>query len=311
MSMNNTEHNFIQKLKKTRLTEGVRLRIREELVAYAELHTMPAVEAAPFNTLTFLGSVIGHSRTLAVSVLALAIIVGSGTATAFAAENAVPGEPLYAVKTRVNEPARAVFAGSVESKARLHSFLALRRVQEAEVLRERGTLSAKTEAELASRFEGEADKALHEADKLEESGDASESLAIRANLEAQLSAQAGQEHDTNIRQAVVRKVARLREGTAEAPAVQSAKKGAKMSEKARVRATSLLTGTSVSGEEASTTATSTPVVGKRLLETLIHERENQKKEDARMPIESSAGVPIPVAVPNPSRLVPPVNSLLR
>lgn len=305
--MNNTEHTFIQNLKQVRLDDGVRTRIREELVAYAELHTMPAVEAAPFNSVAFLGGFLAHSRKLAVGVVVFALIVATGSATALASENAVPGEPLYVVKTKVNEPARAVFAGSVESKARLHSFLALRRVQEAEVLRERGTLSAKTEAELASSFEGEADKALHEADKLEESGDASESLAIRANLEAQLSAQAGQEYDTNIRQAVERKVARLREGTAEAPAVLSAKKG----EKARVRATSLLTGTSVSVEEASTTATSTPAVGKRLLETLIHERESQKKEESRVPIESSAGVPIPETVPNPSRLVPLVNSLLR
>jgi len=309
--MNNTEHTFIQNLKQVRLDDGVRTRIREELVAYAELHTMPAVEAAPFNSVAFLGGFLAHSRKLAAGVMVFALIVGSGTASAFAAENAVPGEPLYALKTKVNEPARAVFAGSVEAKARLHSFLALRRVQEAEVLRERGTLSAKTEAELASRFEGEADKALQEADKLEESGDASESLAIRANLEAQLNVQAGQEHDTNIRQAVVRKVARLRENTAEAPVVLSAKKDDKASEKARVRATSLLTGTSVSVEEASTTATSTPAVGKRLLETLIHERESQKKEDARMPIETSAGVPIPETVPNPSRLVPSVNSLLR
>lgn len=338
--MNNSEHNFIQKLKEIRLGDGARTRIREELVAYSELHSMPAVEAAPFNSFAFLGGVLAHSRKLAVGVVVFALIVATGSATAIAAENAVPGEALYPVKVQITEPARVVLAGSGEAKARIHATLAVRRVQEAEILRTRGELTKETESELTARFSAEAEKAVVEADRLEVSGDTSESLAIRENLATALSEQTAvalDEHaarvsvntlskteevpadvsnETSIRGAVATRVALLRvreaQSTKKVAEQEKPKTAAKEQSK---KSKALLVGVSVQHEEqkgklastaASTTASTTPSDSKGFLEKLFH--STTEKEETREPVRES----LPVAVPVPALpvSVPPASSLL-
>lgn len=334
--MNNTEHNFIQKLKEIRLGDGVRTRIREELVAYSELHTMPMVEATPFNSLAFLGSVLAHSRKLAVGVVVFALIVATGSATAIAAENAVPGEALYPVKVQITEPARVVLAGSGEAKAKLHASLAVRRVQEAEILRTRGRLTKETESELTARFSAEAEKAEVEADKLEVSGDTSESLAIRENLATALSEQTAvalDEHvarvsvntlskteevpadvsnETSIRGAVATRVALLRvreaQNTKKVAEQEKPKTAAKEQSK---KSKALLVGVSVAQEEqkgktASTTASTTPTDSKGFLERLF--RPSTQKAETREPVRES--LPVSVPVPALPVSVPPASSLL-
>ncbi len=185
--MNNTEKNFIQGLKNIRLDSEAKLRIREQLVAYSELHSMPAVEKEPFNGLSFVTSVFGHSRRLLATTLALAVLVVGGGASTLAAENAVPGEVLYPVKIGINEPVAAVLAGSGEAQARHHARLALRRVQEAELLRSRGALTLETEEELSARIDAETSRVLEEAGKLALAGDVSASVAVRTELVGELS----------------------------------------------------------------------------------------------------------------------------
>lgn len=180
--MINNEKDFIQGLKGLRLTRSARVHLRNELMAYVDVHTMPASASAQFHSLSFLSTFFLRSRPLMAGAFATLILVaGSGTAT-FAAEKAAPGDPLYAVKVHVNEPVLAAFAGSDEAQARLHAKLAVRRVEEAEILQKRGTLTDAVADDLSNRFSQEADMAVAEADKLETSGDVSASLAIRSEL---------------------------------------------------------------------------------------------------------------------------------
>lgn len=186
--MINNEKDFIQGMKGLRLGRGARAHMRSELMAYAELHTMPVNTATPFHSLSFLSTMFLRSRPLMAGAFATVLIVaGSGTAT-FAAEKAAPGDALYAVKVHVNEPVLTAFAGSGEAQARVHAKLAVRRVEEAEILQKRGTLTVAIAEDLSNRFSQEADKAVEEADKLETSGDVSASLAIRSELVLNLNA---------------------------------------------------------------------------------------------------------------------------
>ena len=186
--MINNEKDFIQGMKGLRLGRGARAHMRSELMAYAELHTMPANTAAPFHSLSFLSTMFLRSRPLMAGAFATVLVVaGSGTAT-FAAEKAAPGDALYAVKVHVNESMLTAFAGSGEAQARVHAKLAVRRVAEAEMLQKRGTLTVAIAEDLSNRFSQEADKAVEEADKLETSGDVSASLAIRSELLLNLNA---------------------------------------------------------------------------------------------------------------------------
>ena len=88
-------------------------------------------------------------------VLILAV-VGSGTA--YAAESAVPGDLLYPVKTGVNEKVAAALAQSAEAKATWHATAAQRRMEEAEVLAARGTLTTEVKEELEANFNEHATK---------------------------------------------------------------------------------------------------------------------------------------------------------
>jgi len=88
-------------------------------------------------------------------VLVLAVV---GSSTAYAAEAAVPGDVLYPVKVRVNEPLRAALALSSEAKAVWHTEAAERRMKEAEVLAARGTLTAEVKAGLEESFDTHATK---------------------------------------------------------------------------------------------------------------------------------------------------------
>ncbi len=315
--MNNTEKNFIQGLKNIRLGSEAKLRIREQLVAYSELHSMPAVEQAPFNGVSFISSIFGHSRRLVATTLALAILLVGGGASTFAAEKAVPGDVLYGVKVGINEPVAAVFAGSGDARARHHARLAVRRVQEAELLRARGALTVETEEELSDKIDIETSRVIEEAGKLALAGDVSASIAVRIKLADDLTqyAQEGSaEADTATAAAPMMAKAVLATPERETASVSSVGTrtvrevlGKKLvllrvaeTESVRTRAVSndepkdtgdaetavsrpsrgLLSGTSVERSEgkASTTATSTPAFGKKFFERLMNRDEDKNKD---------------------------------
>ncbi len=323
--MNNTEKNFIQNLKDIRLDGEAKLRIREQLVAYSELHSMPAVEEKPFNGVSFISSMFGHSRRLLATTLALALLLVGGGASTFAAEKAVPGDVLYPVKVGINEPVAAVFAGSGEAQARHHARLAVRRVQEAEVLRARGALTPETEEELSAKIDAETTKVIEEAGKLSLAGDVSASVAVRTDLAGELApyapvadtvAASAPEATTMMAKAVRATLASVPSEDEEVGTPRTVREvlGKKLvllrvsqDSVARVRTiatddtpakekkegkkhsmSSLLFGSSVSEQNntATSTATNTPELGKKFLEQLIRPEEEHKETPASNEQES-------------------------
>lgn len=86
-------------------------------------------------------------------VLAGLLIVFVGAGTSYAAENALPGDALYAVKTLVNEPVRAALAVTSEAKVKLNVALAERRLEEAGTLATEGRLTADTREQIEAKLD--------------------------------------------------------------------------------------------------------------------------------------------------------------
>ena len=79
---------------------------------------------------------------------ALVLVLVGGTGISYAAENALPGDSLYSVKTYVNEPVRVALATNAEAKAEVQIELAERRIDEAATLAAEGRLDNATQQDL-------------------------------------------------------------------------------------------------------------------------------------------------------------------
>jgi Domain of unknown function (DUF5667) len=84
--------------------------------------------------------------------IALVLVIGLSSGTAFAAQSALPGQPLYAVKINVNEKVATALATTPQAKAQVNAQLATTRLEEAETLASTGKLDATTTAQLADNF---------------------------------------------------------------------------------------------------------------------------------------------------------------
>lgn len=121
--------------------------------------------------------------------MAAVMIVVLTSGTAFAAENALPGDVLYNIKVSVNEPVLGAFAVSTEAKASWAIERAERRIEEAASLALSGTLDAKTGEELTARLEEHVTEAENEQAELEKS-DMLAAARVGTNLRVALLAHA-------------------------------------------------------------------------------------------------------------------------
>jgi len=115
------------------------------------------------------------------ALAALVLVAGAGTGTAFASQGALPGQPLYAIKTKVVEPVELALASSAAAKASVHAQIAQARVAEAEALAQKGSLDANTGVMLADDFESHAQSAVALANEAS-STDPAESVQIKAQV---------------------------------------------------------------------------------------------------------------------------------
>ena len=111
---------------------------------------------------------------------ALVLVLVFGSSVSYAAENALPGDVLYSVKTYLNEPARLALATNAEAKAEVQIELAERRIEEATILAAEGRLDDDTQENLAVAFESHVSAATTNIAETEESDDSPASeLATR------------------------------------------------------------------------------------------------------------------------------------
>lgn len=168
--------------------------LRERLVSYMEYHPLPAelrektVQQLPaeilhtdtFKTIHFHWSAFFKSSAFAAALVLVVV--------PFAAEKAVPGDTLYAVKVRFNEELRSTLTFSGYEKVEWETERLNRRIAEARLLASEGRLTEEVEAEVAAAVREHADNAKREIAMLQ-TEDADEatiaSIALDSTLEVQ------------------------------------------------------------------------------------------------------------------------------
>ncbi len=133
-----------------RLTMQEKATLRARLSERMALNPASPLRATPYHFFMF------HSVALQRTVSAFAVfvfLIGSGGGTSYAAQGALPGDVLYAVKIHVNEFVEAALATSPVAKAEVQAVLAERRVEEAQTLASRGMLTEVAATELQIRFD--------------------------------------------------------------------------------------------------------------------------------------------------------------
>lgn len=146
--MNNFLRQFKEEVRRVSMNTSERATVRASLERAMRDHPVryvPTVAPLLFVTLR-----------AAPLVLSILLVFGG---VAYAAESALPGNMLYAVKLGVNERVREALARSPEAKAAWHVEAAERRAEEAAVLASREALSASIKEELAARLEAHVEKA--------------------------------------------------------------------------------------------------------------------------------------------------------
>lgn len=97
-----------------------------------------------------------YNRQFATVALALIFILTSG-GTSYAAESALPGDPLYSIKVNVNEEIQNFVALTPDAKAKVAVIRTTKRLQEAEDLSKKGKLTVETQAIIETKIAEHAD----------------------------------------------------------------------------------------------------------------------------------------------------------
>ncbi|MDP3793466.1 MAG: DUF5667 domain-containing protein, partial [Candidatus Uhrbacteria bacterium] len=90
--------------------------------------------------------------------IVIAIIVVLGGGTSLVAQTSLPGDALYPVKINVNEEAQAFLQTSIEAKARWEVERAERRLEEAEELTVKSTVTVDARMRIEKNFSQQAER---------------------------------------------------------------------------------------------------------------------------------------------------------
>jgi hypothetical protein len=141
--MNNKESQWIDIIKSTKLTRDERDSMRRALTDFMTAHPIGTRRSFYVRIFSIFNTrIITFKRSVAIAVICA---LAAGGSVSYAAENALPGDPLYPVKIYVNEGTREALAFSGKAKTQLAVELANRRLEEAAKLAVKGGLTAQNE----------------------------------------------------------------------------------------------------------------------------------------------------------------------
>jgi hypothetical protein len=117
-------------------------------------------------------------------VLSLLVAVTLGGGVSFAAQGALPGDPLWGFKIGVNERMESALTFPEKEKAVLDIATAQRRIDEAARLAASGGLSSSTVAMLGSNFDVHARRMIDHVAKLQDQGKFGDAALVAAQFQA-------------------------------------------------------------------------------------------------------------------------------
>lgn len=188
------------KSKSVKLQASERRELRERVVSYMEYHPLPASVAAPksvpspfyteaFKSVNLRFSMLAKWSTAAAALMLIVIPV--------IAENAVPGDGLYAVKG-FTEDVRSTLNFTPYQKIEWETERLNRRVAEARLLSDEGRLTDEVEAEVAQAIKFHTENAQREIEELrtEDEDEATlATIALSTTLQVQSASLRGEESD--------------------------------------------------------------------------------------------------------------------
>ena len=147
------------------------------------------IYAAPIPSPWSFGSWVRYHRTVAVMVTCTLVIVIAGGGVSLAAEQSLPGDALYAIKTNITEPARdfVVLTPTLDAEWQIEK--ADRRMQEVEILSSEGRLDAPKEAQVNKLLERHTSSLSKALDKIH-TKNAHDADDISTTFEAEMNAHA-------------------------------------------------------------------------------------------------------------------------
>ncbi len=126
------------------LAPDERLSLRESLLSYIDKNPVKNIPVEePVRSSFFKRSFV--------FVLVL-IVVFAGGGISYAAQRSLPGDTLYPVKVKINEPVRSFFAFSDKNRAEVDADIASDRLSEAETLNKQSRLSPAVKAQIVANF---------------------------------------------------------------------------------------------------------------------------------------------------------------
>ncbi|MBU0750021.1 hypothetical protein KKH15_00700, partial [Patescibacteria group bacterium] len=176
--MNNLETNLYDIKKNLTLSTSEKALGRAALQEFMEFH--PSTGRPAVSPYTRFVPIFRYA-------LAVVLLLGvSGTGVAFAAEKALPGTPLYAVKTQINEPVSVALTFDTQDRADLKVALVEKRLKEFAQLTNQDDVSPETTATIVALLEKHIQEASDDIDLLQEGGDSEEALQTNADLQSTL-----------------------------------------------------------------------------------------------------------------------------
>ncbi len=150
--MNDLEQHFKKATEQIRMTDSeksaMRFSVQQEIAP-----SSPAPISTPSPYVWMFAP-----RSLAMLSVALLVIFSTGSA--YASEGSLPGTPLYSVKTKIVEPLKVALAPTVQAKAEANASIARVRVQEAQTLAARGSLTPEVVQQISDSYNTHAKAAL-------------------------------------------------------------------------------------------------------------------------------------------------------
>lgn len=192
--MNNEFNNIIKAVKTVKLSENEKAIMKSNIIS--------GVVASPYVNVTnhipdrlyYLRGIENYFNLLTnqnnfMSALIIAIMLALTGGTSVIAENSVPGDALYTVKTSFNEPIAGLFAVGKESNAVWQERIVERRLEEIQKIVSEGNLSTTTKAEIETNINNQINKFADMSKDLSEDKDSAISSAeLAVRLESALKA---------------------------------------------------------------------------------------------------------------------------
>lgn len=181
--------NIFNEAKREALTESERATLRNTLLVHMAEHPARApLHIRLLDALENFSDAFGSQRRQGMRMVpaALALVLVVGVGTSYAAEGALPGETLYAMKLNVNESVKSVLAVGDAAQISWQTERLVRRLQEAEELVAAGTLTPETQEALQTQIHAAVEAFDRNVEKIAIKTDAATVASAQSDLEASL-----------------------------------------------------------------------------------------------------------------------------